>query len=244
MRLRKRAYMGPGAPVGAPSSFFSLELNSPLARSTSSAKNAPSEALAHVVEVVRSEADAEPGDGLRRLTPRPVRYSRARAAAGAFQLGFKVLGRRLPAASISVPPQAGLAGLLGGVKTRASARGMPALAATARTASGKLMFIELHHEREDVALLMAPETIKISVIRIDRKGTRLLLMERTKPRIVLRAGLAQLHIVAHDLDDIHLRLHGLCKVVRHGLPMAQFRGSRAALPDRPDLHVATSINRP
>ena len=41
-------------------------------------------------------------------------------------------------------------------------------------------------------------------------------MKRTQPGVILRARLAQLHILADDFDDVHLLFHDLSKIVSHG----------------------------
>jgi hypothetical protein len=50
-------------------------------------------------------------------------------------------------------------------------------------------------------------------------------VERAQAGVVLRAGLAQLQVLAHDADDVHLLLDELGEVVGH-LPGFEVPGSR------------------
>ena len=74
--------------------------------------------------------------------------------------------------------------------------------------------LHLHHEAEHVPMLMAPKAVITRRPRIQIKRPRLLLMKRTKRRPV-RPRLPQLHILAHNPDDVGLLLHGLRKTVGH-----------------------------
>ena len=51
--------------------------------------------------------------------------------------------------------------------------------------------------------------------RVHAERPRLLLVEGTQARVVLRSGLAQLQVLAHNAHDVRLLLHELCEVIRH-----------------------------
>ncbi len=130
IRLRNRAYIGPPEP-----SACSLEENNPLARSTSSAKCPRNRS-----RISLKSSGAYPMRNLATasaVSPRPVRYSRARAASGDLRF-FSKYAAAASWMSINCPRSPA---------SRASSGeyarfgiGTPAFAATVRSASGKLTF--------------------------------------------------------------------------------------------------------
>ena len=75
--------------------------------------------------------------------------------------------------------------------------------------------VHLHDKGEDVALLVTAEAVEVAVGGIDGETAGFFLVEGAEAGIVLRAGLAQLYVVADDLDDVDLGFHGLGEVVGH-----------------------------
>ena len=125
------------------------------------------EALAHVVEVVRSVADAEGLEGL----GGDAAASEVLAGAGGLR-GLSWASKYCVAAScrsISWRRRPASRASSGELKSRLGS-GTPALAATARTASGKLSAIHLHHEVEDVAMLVAAEAVVDALLGLTRRS--------------------------------------------------------------------------
>src|ERR1700727_2486393 len=83
---------------------------------------------------------------------------------------------------------------------------MPHLTATALTASGKLKF----------SIFVAAEAVEVAVCCVDREGPGLFFVKWAQAAVVLRAGFAELEIVADDADDVGLLLDVLGEVVGHG----------------------------
>ena len=94
--------------------------------------------------------------------------------------------------------------------------GIPHLVATTRMASGKLTVFKLHDEGEDVAFFVAAEAVEVVVGGVDGEGAGFFFVKGAETGVVLRAGFAQLDVVADDADDVGLLLDGLCEVVGHG----------------------------
>ena len=162
------------------------------------------------------------------VTPRPVRYSRAMAAAGKWRLASKywvaaswrsINWRRMPASAAS----------WGAGELAFRERDAGLLGDRADGLRKGEMEVHLHDEGEDVTLLMAAEAVEVGVRGVDREGAGLLLVEGAEAGVVLGAGFAQLDVVADDLDDVDLRLDGLGEVVGHGFKV-KFRGSRLVGP--------------
>ena len=63
---------------------------------------------------------------------------------------------------------------------------------------------------------MTAEAVEVAVRGVDGEGTGLLLVEGAEAGVVLRAGLAQLQVVADDADDVGLLLDELGEVIGHG----------------------------
>ena len=93
--------------------------------------------------------------------------------------------------------------------------GIPAFCGDGADGLGEAEAIHFHDEGEDVALLMAAEAVVVAVGSVDGEGAGLFFMKRAEASVVLRAGLAQLEVVADDADDVHLLLDGLGEVVGH-----------------------------
>ena len=91
------------------------------------------------------------------VTPRPVRYSRARAPSGDLQLRFKVLRRRLVQVE-QLAAQAGLRGFFGRGELALGQRD-PALLRDGAHGFGKADVFDLHHKGEDIALHAAAEAV-------------------------------------------------------------------------------------
>src|SRR5207248_8226817 len=71
-------------------------------------------------------------------------------------------------------------------------------------------------EGEDVARLVAAEAIVVLMGGVDGKGAGLFLVKGAEASVVLRAGFAELEVVADDADDVSLLLDELSEVIRHG----------------------------
>ena len=168
------------------------------------------QAIAHVVEVVGRIADAEPGDGLHGNTA----SGEVLASAGGFgrlEIRLEVLRRSLVDVD-ELTTKAGFAGLFRRAELALGQRDA-ALGGDDTNSLGETDVLELHDEGEDVALLVAAEAVEVAVVGVDRERTGLLFVKRTEPGVVLRAGLAQLDVVADDFDDIGLLLDGLGEVI-------------------------------
>ena len=77
---------------------------------------------------------------------------------------------------------------------------------------GESHVLDLLHEAEHVARTAAAKAVKELPRGMHRKRRRLLVMERTKPGIVLRPGFLQLDVVADDADDVRLLLDGFLEI--------------------------------
>jgi hypothetical protein len=72
--------------------------------------------------------------------------------------------------------------------------------------------VDLHHERDGVAALLAAEAVEETLARADLEGRRLLVMEGTQALEVATARVAQLEVLGHhgvDRDRVPYRLHVL-----------------------------------
>ena len=74
----------------------------------------------------------------------------------------------------------------------------------------KRTLLQLHHEFENISTRAAAKAVVNLLHRMDCKGWRLLLVERTQPREVLTAFL-QAHVLADHADYVRLLLHPLRK---------------------------------
>ncbi len=94
---------------------------------------------------------------------------------------------------------------------------MPSFSAIDAHGFGEGDVLDLLHEAEDIARNSAAEAVKELVGGVDRERRRLFLVKRAQPLVILRAGLAQLHVLADDADDVGLLLEGRREVagVRH-----------------------------
>ena len=103
--------------------------------------------------------------------------------------------------------------------------GMPALRGDGADGLGEADVLHLHDEGEDVAFFVAAEAVEVAVGGVDGEGAGLFFVEGAEAGVVLRAGLAQLDVVADDADDVGLLLDELGEVVRQGARY-KVRGSR------------------
>ena len=71
---------------------------------------------------------------------------------------------------------------------------------------------DLLDEGEDVSRDSAAEAVEELAAGVDGKRGRLLAVEGTESRVVLRPGFAQLDVLADDADDVGLLLDGVCEV--------------------------------
>ena len=69
---------------------------------------------------------------------------------------------------------------------------------------GEAKAVDHHHKLENVAANAAAEAMENLLGRVDGKRRGLLLVERAKAHVI-RAGFAQLDVIAHNLDDISSR---------------------------------------
>ena len=61
--------------------------------------------------------------------------------------------------------------------------------------------LHLHHELEDIAALVASEAVIQPLVRIDRKGRRLLLVERAQA-LPATAAFLEAHVIADNVQHI------------------------------------------
>ena len=147
------------------------------------------------------------------VTPRPVRYSRARAASGALRAASKywvaaswmsMSWRRRPASRASS----------GELNSRLGS-GMPHFGGDDADGFGEADVLHLHDEGEDVAFFVAAEAVEVAVGGVDGEGAGFFLVEGAEAGVVLRAGFAELEVVADDADDVGLLFDGLGEVIGH-----------------------------
>src|SRR5690606_14978910 len=72
--------------------------------------------------------------------------------------------------------------------------------------------VDLHHERDGVAALLAAEAVEEALGGADLEGRRLLVVEGAQPLEVAAAGVAQLEVLGDDgvdRDRVPYRLHVL-----------------------------------
>ena len=159
-------------------------------------------------------------------TPRPVRYSRARAEAGALRAAWKYCVAascrstsclRMPACCAS-----------SGEWNSRCGSAMPLFCATTRTDSGETDVVQLHYEGENVTFFVTSEAVEVAVRRVYGERGRLFLVKRAQSGVVLGAGFAQFHVFADDFDDIGLLLDGLGEVFSHGVPRLRVQAGRLA----------------
>ena len=76
-----------------------------------------------------------------------------------------------------------------------------------------------------------------------RSASGLLLVEGAEAGVVLRAGLAQLQVLAHDADDVHLLLDELGEVVGHGYTGAQVQGAGCSMQSTSVVEAMDGVTR-
>lgn len=106
-----------------------------------------------------------------------------------------------------------LAALVGGVVAALLVpQGDAGLGGQALDRLGEGEVVDLHHERDGVAALLASEAVEEPLARTDLEGRRLLVVERTQALEVATARVAQLEVLGHhgvDRDRVPNRLHVL-----------------------------------
>ncbi|MGX1120788.1 hypothetical protein RKD37_006151 [Streptomyces ambofaciens] len=106
-----------------------------------------------------------------------------------------------------------LAALVGGVvPALLVAQGDAGLAGQALDRLREGEVVDLHHERDGVAALLAAEAVEEPLARTDLEGRRLLVVEGAQPLQVAAARVAQLEVLRDDgvdRDRVPYRLHVL-----------------------------------
>ena len=149
--------------------------------------------IPHGIEIVRRVADAEGLNGLRRDAAPGQVFPRACSFRRPMMRLRSTLRRRLVDVQ-QLPPQASLPRLFGRRKLALRQRD-PGLLRHCPDRLGEAEAVHLHHEVEDVALLVAAKTVVVAMRGVDRERACLLLVERAQPGKVLRARLAQLQVI-------------------------------------------------
>src|ERR1051326_5799134 len=72
------------------------------------------------------------------------------------------------------------------------------------------------HELKNVARFAAAEAMKELPRRVDRERWRLFIVERAQPAVILRPRLLELHVVAHNADNVRLLPHRFLEVAEGG----------------------------
>jgi len=170
------------------------------------------ELFAHVVEVVGCVADAELCDGVGVDAAAGEVFAGA-CSFGGFETGFEVLGGDLVDVD-ELAAKAGFAGFFRRAELALRQRDS-ALGGDDADCLREADVLHLHDEGEDVAFLVAAEAVEVVVRCVDREGAGLFFVKGAEAGVVLRAGFAQLDVVADDADDVGLLLDGLCEVVGH-----------------------------
>ena len=147
------------------------------------------------------------------VTPRPVRYSRARAASGPLRAASKywvaaswmsMSWRRRPASL----------GFFGGAEL-ALGEGDAAFGGDDADGLGEADVLHLHDEGEDVALFVAAEAVEVAVGGVDGEAAGFFFVEGAEAGVVLGSGFAEFEVVADDADDVGLLLDELGEVIGH-----------------------------
>ena len=115
--------------------------------------------------------------------------------------------------------QAGFAGFFGGAELALGQRDA-ALGGDDADGFGEADVLHLHDEGEDVALFVAAEAVEVAVGGVDGEAAGLFFVEGAEAGVVLRAGLAELDVVADDADDVGLLLDELGEVIGHANAVA------------------------
>ena len=84
------------------------------------------------------------------------------------------------------------------------AQGHPRLLGHAAQRLRESEVLDQHHKVEYVAARLAAKTVEDLFPRMDREGRSFLLVKRAEAQ-VMDSGLAELHVIAHNLDDIRRR---------------------------------------
>ena len=169
--------------------------------------------FAHVVEVVGGVADAELCDGVG-VDAAAGEVFAGTGCFGGFECGFEVLRGGFVNVD-ELAADAGFAGFFGSAELALWERDS-ALGGNDANGFGEADVFKLHDEGEDVAFFVAAEAVEVVVGGVDGEGAGFFFVKRAEAGVVLRAGFAQLDVVADDADDIGLLLDGLGEVVGHG----------------------------
>lgn len=164
------------------------------------------EVAGEVVPAGRAVADAEVGS--RRLVEAALGEELpADLRLGAVQLLDIELGGGL----VRLDQPDALAALVGGVVAALLvAQGDARLGGEPLDRLGEGEVVDLHHERDGVAALLAAEAVEESLARADLEGGRLLVVERAEPLEVAPARVPQLEVLRNDgvdRDRVPDRLH-------------------------------------
>ncbi len=77
---------------------------------------------------------------------------------------------------------------------------------------GEADILDLLHEGENIAALVAAEAMVELTHRVDREGRGFLPVEGTQAGVVLPSGLLQRDVLADDADNVRLLLYELSEV--------------------------------
>ena len=144
------------------------------------------------------------------VKPRPVRYSRARAPSAE-----RNCSSNQPVANScrsSNLPRWRLSSACSGVENSRLGQGNAALLGHDFHGFGKADVLDLLHEGENIARLVAAETMVELAHRVHGKGCGLFPVKGTKADVVLASGFFQRDVFADDADDVRLLLYELSKV--------------------------------
>ena len=103
--------------------------------------------------------------------------------------------------------------------------------------------LDLLDEGENIASGVAAEAVKELVAGVNRERRSLFLVKRTKPGVVLRAGLAQLDVLAHDADDVGLLLDGGGEVAGLGHGHSVPHKARQRIGNRCEIRGRNSLGK-
>lgn len=164
------------------------------------------EVAGEVVPAGRAVADAEVGG--RRL----VEAALGKELPADLRLGtVQLLDIELGGGLVRLDQPDALAALVGGVVAALLvAQGDARLGGEPLDRLGEGEVVDLHHERDGVAALLAAEAVEESLARADLEGGRLLVVERAEPLEVAPARVPQLEVLRNDgvdRDRVPDRLH-------------------------------------
>ncbi len=121
------------------------------------------------------------------VTPRPVRYSRARAASGRLEEALEVLGGGLVDVD-ELAAKTGLPSLFRRVELPLR-QSDASLGGDDTDGLRKADVLQLHDKGEDITFFVTAEAVEVAMCRVDRERSGLLLVKRAKAGVVLSTGL-------------------------------------------------------